>query len=131
MNNIQKACEDQEYIGEGFERLQPKLVSNNPPKIKWGMKYQEWNDQEKIAFLEKFGSSMNHAAALIQGERNELGKLCELKEQQLMQQQKTVDQVGKMMEQEITRMNSMRQSYNAEIARLNQRIRELEGGDNY
>ena len=119
-----KQFED-DLVSAGFERLDPKLVERHPPKIKWGMLYQNSSDKEKIAYLEKLASSMNHAAHLIQEERNELGRLCELKEQQLIKLGEAVRANTAMLQQEVTRMNEQRQGYNAEVARLNAEIREM------
>ena len=75
---------ENDLITAGFEKLDPKLLPKQPPKINWGMLYKQKSDAEKIRYLEKLASAMNHAASLIQDERNELGRLCELTEAQLM-----------------------------------------------
>ena len=103
-----------------------KLISERPPKINWGKGYLNKPDSEKIKYLENFASSMNHAAYLIQGERDQLGKLCELKEKQLIGMNKSLTANNTMLQQEITKINEQRQGFNAEVARLNSRIRELE-----
>ena len=95
------------------------------------MLYKEKSDKEKIEYLEKLASSMNHAIALIQEERNKLGELCELKEQQLVKIAEAVRTNNEMLQQEVTRMNAERQGYNREVARLNTQIREMRSdGDN-
>jgi hypothetical protein len=115
-----------DIFAAGFERLDEKYITKRPPKINWGMIYKDMPDAEKISYLEKLASSMNHAAALVQDERNELGRLCELKEGQIATMEEAVRQNNVMLQQEVTRMNTQRQDYNEIIKGLNQRIKELE-----
>ena len=117
---------ESDFYVEGFKKLDPKIVEKNPPKIKWGEQYKNRTDAEKITYLEKLASAMNHAAYLIQKERDELNKLCELKEKQLAQVKKGIDANNMMLQQEITRMNTQRQDYNEQIATLSAKIRKFE-----
>ncbi len=126
MNRIAKDNEQEDLIAKGFHRLDSNLVEKRPPKIKWGLIYQGMLDKQKIEYLEKLASSMNHAAHLIQGERNELNKLCGLKEEQLIKMKEAMDKNMLMLQSEVTKMNTQRQGFNKEVGRLNQKIRELE-----
>jgi uncharacterized coiled-coil DUF342 family protein len=118
--------EHDDLVSAGFERLDPTLIERRPPKIQWGMIYKtRWSKDEKIAYLEKLAATMNQAAAKIQAERDELGRLCELKEQQLLKLAEAVRQNNAMLQQEITEMNAQRQDYNEDIARLNTELRAL------
>lgn len=121
-----KADQD-DLVAVGFKRLDAKLLEDRAPKIQWGVLYKRKSDKEKIRYLEKLAASMNHAAALIQEERNQLVRLCELKEQQLAVMAKAVEANNAMLQQEIVRMNAEQQGANATIARLNTRVKELEG----
>ena len=116
---------EQDFVAAGFHRLDPKLMTKRPPMIQWGLLYQAKTDQEKIRYLEKLASSMNHAASLIQDERNQLGALCALKEQQIVTLNHTVTANNAMLQQEVTRMNEDRQGYHAAITRLNTELRAL------
>ena len=40
------------------------------PMIAFGDDYRKWDDKHKISYLEKLASSMNHAADVMQTERN-------------------------------------------------------------
>lgn len=104
--------------------LDSHLLEKNPPKIRWGGVYLLMSNEGKIDYLQKLASTMNHAAWLIQGERDQLITLCELKEKQLLSQQESVRQNNEMLHTEVEKMNAQRQSYNKEIARLNQVIRD-------
>ena len=119
-----------DFIAAGFERLDPELIEKRPPKIRWGELYKKLSDEAKIRYLEKLASTMNHAASLIQNERNQLMELCALKEQQLIKMSEAVSKNNAMLQHEVTRMNEQRQGYNRELARLNAQVRELSNGDN-
>ena len=73
---------------------------------------------------------MNHAAYLIQRERNQLNDLIHKKEKMLIQMQEAVNKNNDMLQSEVTKMNAQRQGYNKHVAELNQKIRELENGGN-
>jgi hypothetical protein len=123
---IKKDNMKEDLIAKGFHKLDDNLITNRPPKIKWGEIYKGFTDKEKITYLEKLASSMNHAAHLIQSERNELGRLCELKEQQIIKLKEAMDKNMLMLQTEMTKINEERQRFNKEVLCLNQRIRELE-----
>jgi hypothetical protein len=117
---------EQDLLAEGFHRLEPRLVEKRPPKIKWGPIYQAKPALEKIIYLEKLAAAMNHAAYLVQGERDKLGELCAKKEQQLVAMKEALNQNNNMIQVQVTKMNEERQQYNKAIAVLNARVRELE-----
>ena len=120
-----------DFLGEGFHRLDPSSIHRQPPRIKWGPIYQSKTDEEKVRYLEKLAATMNHAAHLIQSERDQLGKLCERKEAQIESMKRSLDSNNTMIQAEITRMNAERQDYNKTIAALNAKIRVLEVGRSY
>jgi len=110
---------------DGFHTLD--LVEPNPPKITWGKKFLLMDDAAKILYLQRLASSMNHAAYLIQNERNQLLDLCRKQEKQIKLQQEAVEKNNLMLQTQVTEMNEKRQIFNTEIARLNKVIRD---GDN-
>jgi seryl-tRNA synthetase len=116
----------EDYVALGLKRLDPHIVSGHPPKIAWGDKYKDWTDKEKISYLEILACSMNHAADLIQKERNELNDLCGMKEKQLEKMSEAMTQNMDMLQSEITNMNIQKQDYHVCISELNAKIRELE-----
>lgn len=123
MNDIFDQVEGEDVIAEGWHVLDEKYVSRNPPKIQWGPGYEKWDDSQKIKYLKKFSNSMNHAAALLQDERDQLNDLCGKKEQQIKQLVSDLAANNAMIQAEIGKMNEKKQVYNAEIARLNAVIR--------
>ena len=118
-----------DYIAEGFHKLDDHLVDSRPPKIKWGKKYQSWSLERKLEHAEKLACAMNHAAYLIQQERDALNELCEKKEQQLMKMNEAVRKNNEMLQQGISRLNEQKQGYHDHIANLNAKIKELECGN--
>ena len=129
-DNGSKDRKQDDLTDAGFIKLDDQVVHRlHPPKIKWGKLYGEKTDEQKITYLEKLAASMNHAAGLIQSERNELGRICEKKEEQLIKMSEAMKQNNVMLQQEVTRMNSKQQDFNTVVARLNQKIRELERGN--
>ena len=126
-NNAKHIAKEIDKVSEGFKRVE---VAERPPKIKWGDTFHSWPDQKKIKYLMKFAEAMNHAAYMVQKERDELGKLAELKEEQLMQMQSMMDANNRMLQSEVTKMNDYRQQAQDHAAKQEARIRELESGDN-
>lgn len=126
--SIEKKIAD--FVGQGFHPLDEDIVSLRPPQIRWGEQYLSRSDEGKIEYLEKLASTMNHAAAVIQDERNQLNELCDKKEKQIESMKVAIDQNNEMIQQQVTKMNSERQLYNQAIAELKAKIRSLENGDN-
>lgn len=125
-NNAKKIVEEIDEVTEGFKRVP---VIERPPRVKWGKKFEKWSIEKQNDYLKRFAESMNHAAGTIQKERDHLGKLAQIKEDQLMKMQAMVDANNLMVQSEITRMNEYRQQVNEEAAKLRARIRELESGN--
>lgn len=113
-----------DFVAMGFERLDEKYVSDNPPKIKWGKKYKSWSEERKIAYLEKFAASMNEAAARLQNERDELNKLCDKKERQIESLNEAMRQNNMMLQTQIEKINAERQSYHEAYAKLKRELKQ-------
>ncbi len=123
-----KAAEklNDDFVTKGFKRLPVKLINPNPPKIQWGKDYQNWNKASKIRYLEKLAATMNHAADLIQTERNKLMELLVQKEKQVEVMKKGLDQNNEMIQGQITDSNAKVQEASRKIILLNRKVRELE-----
>ncbi len=128
-NLIKEDNKQEDWIAVGFHKLDDNIIEKRPPKIKWGVIYRNMDDNEKIRYLENLASVMNHAAFIIQNERNQLGELCEKKEEQIKALNKRANDASLMLQHEITRMNEKTQGYHSDIAKLNQKIRDLESGN--
>ena len=108
----------EDLLAQGFHKLDDKLLVVKAPKITWGRIYQSSSNEEKIDYLEKLASTMNHAASLIQDERNQLNKLCELKEQQIEKLKEAMDANNNMLQSEVAKINEERQKFNESKAGL-------------
>jgi len=102
----------------GFVPIDKKYISARAPKVKWGEIYSRWPEDKKVEYLEKLAASQNEAAARIMAERDELNKLCALKEEQLTKMEKQVRVNNDMLQQQVTAMNQERQDYNAQLMQL-------------
>jgi flagellar capping protein FliD len=123
MSKYKEQIED--FIGAGFKRLDPSIVAANPPRINWGDIYKRWPDDQKVRHLEKLASTMNHAAALIQDERNQLNELLEAKEKQIASMKEAIDQNNEMVHGQVLQMNEERQKVNEAFAALKAENRAL------
>lgn len=118
--------DDQDLVVKGFHRLEDKLVDRKAPKLKFGSKWAKLTDREKLNYITPLAASMNHAAYLIQGERDQLNTLLEQKEEQLKKMGAAMEQNHMMLQQGVANLNEQRQHYHANVQELNGRIRELE-----
>lgn len=126
---MNKKSPQNDFVGKGFHRLDDKIVHANPPRIRWGKKYLESLPEIKISYLEKLAATMNHAAFLIQNERNQLNDLCVVKEKQLNQMKGALEANNIMIQGQITAHNAEKQAIQEAVAVLKRKIRELEGGN--
>ncbi len=118
--------DSQDFLGEGFLRLDDDLVVAKAPKIAWGDGYNMMTDAKKIKYLEKLASTMNHAAYLVQSERDDLVKLYDEKELKVRSLSESLNANNDMIQQQITKMNEEKQKFLKSIASLKATIREYE-----
>lgn len=115
-----------DWVGKGFHRLDPDIIQDKPPKINWGDRYNMWSDVKKIKYLEKLAATMNHAAFLIQNERDELNVLCERKEKMLNTLSQNLEGNNGMIQQQMMLLNEERQLWNKAASEMKAKIRKLE-----
>jgi ABC-type transporter Mla subunit MlaD len=120
--------EPEDFVGAGFHKIDDDKIELRPPKINWGVLLDEASDEVKVERAQKVASAMNHAARLIQDERDQLNELLGQKEEQLKQMSKAMEQNQQMLVSEVTRLNEDRQEFLKTIADLKRRLREH--GDN-
>jgi hypothetical protein len=104
---------------EGYAKLEPIAGrKKHAPRIAWGTVYQSWSDPQKVEFLEKFGASMNHAADLLQKERNALLATCARQEDLL--KRAALDQAAnaELLQRQITTHNEETQTLSREVVAL-------------
>lgn len=117
---------ENDFIGDGWHRLDPDLTKGKPPKINWGERYKTWPNDKKIKYLEELAASMNHAAFLIQNERDELNTLCGQKEEMLNTLSQNLEGNNGMIQQQIMLLNEERQTWNKAAVEMKVNIRQLE-----
>lgn len=115
----------EDLIVKGFHKLDDNLVDYKAPKIGWGMIYQDSTDREKIEYLEKLCATMNHAAYLIQEERNGLLKDMDIKNVQMAEARKAMKDNLDILQHEVTEMNTYKQNVNKSMGEKNQKIVDL------
>lgn len=113
-------------VVEGFERLDDNILDKRPPKIKWLHGFDNKEDSIKINYLKKLASTMNHAARLIQDERDELVRLMVLKEKQMEVMAAQVRRNDEVLMKQVTKMNEQRQGFIEEFTKQSKRVKELE-----
>jgi hypothetical protein len=95
------------------------------PAINWGGDFNELEDLQKIVYLKKFGSSMNHATMLIQAERNILANENEVMRRMLDSSQTAITNQKAMLIKTITDNNATQQMLGEEITKLRTQLRIL------
>lgn len=93
------------------------------PDIRWGAEYQSWPVEQRLSYAEKLASSMNHAADVLQQERNELLVILRRKEEQLKHSSKQYLSQGETMHRELGAQDAEKQVLYLEIVRLKAQIK--------
>ena len=109
-------------------------TSTKAPMIELGEPFFEQSHKEQVRYLHKLASAMNHAADIIQKERDALLSQKIALEQQLLQAQNALGIQKASMINAITNNNAQNQETGSRIVELQNRvkvqgarIRELEG----
>lgn len=127
MSNNNGMSELEDFVIEGVQELDETAIASRPPKIRYSDKFNALDAEVRAEYLGKLANTMNHAACLIQDERDKLNKLCELKEGQIQTLNEAMANNLMMLQSEVERMNQQRQDYHKNIKQLNAKIRNLQG----
>lgn len=120
----------------GLKRIE-RLASmhQHAPKIKWGSDYQSWPIEKRLNHAERLAAAMNHAADVLQSERNELLKLVAHQEAQLKQSAVKYLEQGDLIHRQLQKASDKRHEMSACITQLRtenralkNRVKELEDG---
>lgn len=116
--------EEKDFVSKLFKR-----TSKDVKLIEFSEKFHARPEKEKIEYLIKLASSLNHAAQQIQKERDLLNKLLFAKENQLKkcQEQRTQDRI--MIQKQIATENAKQQALLRENQALRSEIKELENAN--
>lgn len=119
-------------IGDGVDSgfFDPKVVkrmsTNKAKLIEFSDKWKARPEAERMEYLIKLASSLNHAAQEIQKERDFLNKLLFSKEEQLTKLNKQLSADRVMIQKQLVAENAKQQKLLDENAALHKEIRELE-----
>lgn len=102
-----------------------KRHSKDAKQIEFGAEFEKRSDKDKIKYLKKLASSLNHAVMLIQDERNKLNDLLFLKESLLIncKNDRTKDQL--IIQRQLRAENEIKNAQVAEIQGLYAEIKRL------
>jgi hypothetical protein len=120
---------EEDFVAEDFVAEDWMRESRNVPLIELGDKWKVRSPEEKIKYLIKLASSLNHACQLIQKERNELNELCAKKEAQIEKLHETRLADRKMIHTQIEAENQKQQILLEENQRLHAEIEQLRKGN--
>lgn len=103
-----------------------ELVTNVPKfkMIKYGEEFEAWPDSRKINYLKKLASSMNHAADLMQQERNEIAEEIKVIKEQMDNAEKNLAIQKGIVLKVITDGNVANQDHINRIQLLERKLRE-------
>lgn len=108
---------------EGFKKLE-RVNGRSAPDIAWGFEYQSWPVEKRLAYAENLASSMNHAADLLQQERNAALGTIEHKEKQIKALYERLARETEVFNRQFQDMNESRQSLLRKIVTLEGRVGE-------
>ncbi len=99
------------------------LEINKGHRLQFGEKFYEWDTDQQIEYLIKLASSMNHAADMIQRERDALLQKHEQLFRTLENCEKNLDTQKQININMITSANAKEQKYIKDIQLLQSRVR--------
>jgi septal ring factor EnvC (AmiA/AmiB activator) len=116
---------------KSIKRL-PGMKKHAPP-IAWGDEYKKWPIEKRLKYAEKLASAMNHAADILQTERNGLVKIAKAQEEKLKLNQKQYLEQGDFFHQQVQQHNTEKQQLYQQIVtltsennKLKKRVAQLE-----
>jgi hypothetical protein len=120
----------QEYLGievEGLKELDFEgITAPRARMINFGEEFHKWDDKHKIEFLKKLASSMNHAADIMQQERNKLLEKVDVVQRQLENAEKNLLIQKNIVLKAITDNNKAKDEYIQLIQKLEGTVRDQE-----
>lgn len=114
------------FEGQGDVKKVERVPTKKVHMIAWGEEYKSWPVERRLEFAEKLASSMNHAADLLQQERNELLKIARAQDEQLKANSKSFAGQGQLIHKELAAADAEKQTLYQEIVDLKQQIKNLQ-----
>ena len=113
---------------EGFKELKPikdMAKMGTAKRIKWGEEYREWPIGKQLGYAQRLAASMNHAADVMQKERNALLVIARHQEEQLKQAALRATERDGFMQTEFSRMDAEKQALMQTIIEKQDMIKKL------
>jgi hypothetical protein len=95
-------------------------------RISWGKDYMAWPIEKRLDYAEKLAASMNHAADVLQQERNKLLVVVANQDAQLKSNANSYVGQGNLMHKELASADAEKQVLYQEIVQLKAQIKNLE-----
>lgn len=96
----------------------------NAPKISWGGEYRAWPVERRLHYAERLASTMNHAADVLQTERNAMIEVANSQEVKLKHAAKVYAALGETMHTELANADAEKQKLYTQIVSLQRDIKE-------
>jgi len=133
MSNENYNDADPDGLGDLKEIRRLPQMQKSAPKIRWGSEYLSWPIERRLNYAERLAYAMNHAADVLQQERNKLLVHVADLERKLEQNTHSYITQGELMHHELGMADSEKQglyrqivSLQSEVKEKDRRIRELE-----
>jgi len=126
MNNMRKA-----ETAELLEAGDMKEIKTIPgmqkiaPNISWGEEFEKQPIEWRVGRAKRVASAMNHAADILQQERNKLIEVGKAQEQKIIQLTHQYAAQGDLMHKQLQVENAKQQKLNTQLVEQMQEIKEL------
>ena len=95
------------------------------PKVQWGADIDLLPPVEQSRYYKRVAEAMNHAADILQQERNKLVEVAKAQEAQLVSKDQQVRAVTAQMEQLLTRTNAEKQQLSEQVVAEGRVVKQL------
>jgi hypothetical protein len=113
----------EEGMGELKEIKRLPQMQKRAPNIQWGAEYKAWPLPRRLKYAERLASSMNHAADVLQTERNKLLEVVAHQEAQLKANTKAYVGQGEVMHKELGDADAEKQELYKKIVALKKQVK--------
>lgn len=112
------------HAPEGFKTLKRLPgMSRIAPCIAWGSEYTSWSMRKRLRYAQRLAETMNHAADVIQTERNNLLQILKAKERQLVQAAEANEATSQLLQRQVEDFNKQREEMNQDIVTLDRKVK--------
>lgn len=113
-------------LGDPLVKSMRRMGGGPVPQILWGDEYKSWPMDRRLSYAEKLASSMNHAADLLQVERDRLVELLRRKDDQMKGLFVKLERQGELIQKELEKANAEKQELYSEIGKLRDALRKCQ-----